>query len=335
MKELKTFVAPWVLPKEKMPIHLSWVEEKFDEIVLNLPTSLTLVDLFNVKRYDLEKGKLVIKELRTNDYFGMNLKSSKIPKVTLTKIPFSIFFKKENKVVEEIKLIGTMIRPKLEFLKVPDELDLTNQTDINKLLNFEMKHAGSGNITITVSMSAGGKIISENENIFRMIWKKLSDGTYDEKDNPNIIIDEKYLRELFKEFKQMLDNEMIPSGLSPESLKTIQEIIRETGPDKFMKILTSTVQTYLMESFLEIADTYPSDHSTIRGGKTRAILKGTIDKVEIKINYEDTNNNSYESLVKTIKIKDKRTKPRPINIPLGLSIKPDFLKNLNVPPGGE
>jgi hypothetical protein len=328
---MRTFVAPWVLPKEKMPVHLSWKEEKFDEIILDLPQSIIPADLFNVKEYSLENGKLIIKKLRTNDYFGMNLESLKIPEVTLTKIPFSIFFKKKKQVIEEIKLSGTVIRPKLEFLNVPNELDLTNTTDKNKFLNLELKHTGSGNITITISLSAGGKIISENENIFRLIWKKLSDGTYDEEENPNIVIDEKYLKELQKEFIIMLDNGMVPSGLSPESLKTIQEIVRDTGPEKFLKILTSTVQTFFMESFLEIADTYPSDHSSVRGGKTRATLKGTINKIDIKIDYIDTNNNSYESLVKTIKIKDNRTKPNPINIPLSLSIKSDFLKSLNGP----
>lgn len=336
MKDVKTIVAPWILPREKLPVHLSWKEEKFDEIVLNFPSILSPVDLFNVKNFEQTKDKLIIKELRTNDYFGMNLISLDIPKESLNKIPFSVNFIKKGKIQKEIKLVGTIIRPRLEFIRIPDVLELNNNIDITKLLNIEMKHSGSGNIILSISMSAGGKIISKSENVFRVVWNKLVDGQYIDPDleKVNVIIDESYIKELFKEFKTMINNEMIPSGLPVESLQTMQKILRESGSEKFMKILTSAIQTYFMESILEIANTYPSDHTTVRGGKTKAFIEGTINSVKIEINYEDTNNNFYETLRKTIKINDNRTNPRPITIPLEITIKPDYIKNLDITNGG-
>ena len=203
MREIKTIVAPWILPKEKLPVHLSWKEEKFDEIILNLPSILSPVELFNVKKFEQKKDKIIIKELRTNDYFGMNLISLDIPKQSLNKIPFSVNFIKRGEIQKEIKLVGTIIRPRLEFIDIPDELEL-NDNNIKKILKkgmkIGMKHSGSGNIILTVSMTAGGKIISKSENVFRAVWNKLVDGKYIDPDleKVNVIIDESYILKCFE-----------------------------------------------------------------------------------------------------------------------------------------
>ena len=95
MKINSELIAPWALPNEEIPVHMTWEDsEDINELRIRLPRALAIVEFFNIRPES--KGKLQhiipLSALQTTNYFGFVTRCEKIFENALTELPIEIDF---------------------------------------------------------------------------------------------------------------------------------------------------------------------------------------------------------------------------------------------------
>ena len=133
--KFKTYIAPWVLPNEDIPVHLIWNNDfEFDYVKIILPQDIALKEIINVNNYETKANiikipKNEIKRVSFPNFFGLILI------YTLTKIEelklfrdIKISFYKGNIPKFNTTLTAKIFRPKIINKSKIDPITLNDLT---------------------------------------------------------------------------------------------------------------------------------------------------------------------------------------------------------------
>jgi len=121
----ETFIGPWVLPNEEIPVHITWDKDfDFDFIITKVPRDLDFVEAINILDYEIQETNIKIlkdniKKLGSDHIFpnfiGLifvfrdnNFNGLKIFK------DIEIIYYKNQDMLKNISLIAKIFRPRLK-----------------------------------------------------------------------------------------------------------------------------------------------------------------------------------------------------------------------------
>ncbi len=329
MLDTESFIAPWALANEPFPLLLSWRPAGGCSMVeISLPPEMVVHEVFNgsIEQWD---GGYRIQGEEDWDYLGLELSQNQLYEEAVKKIPIEISFRKGRDEVSRKRLRATIIRPVLTLEEATETLVLEDRMDLESSVRFKLRHSGFGEVIINVTVEAQGKIVSKKEVFLEDLFRRLVSAGYlptDEKQEPvveGVNVEEELVERIAADLAEMIENPSI-SDVSPEEIQEFTDFLRERGTDEFFRILSSHVATLLADYFIRMFRTYPSDHATLEGGPTDAIISGSIEELNVKFAYKDPVGNAYDEFQSRVQIKDARSSLRPTTIPIEVEILQDL-----------
>jgi len=335
MKLISEYIAPWAIAKEAIPLHLIWEskENEFDFVEIDKPKNFEIREILNVTNYHLLKSKIKFsdKDLLSKDYFGLVISSNKTFDDLVSIFPITVRFLKNDKEFFSKTLNATIVRPKIRFKDPPSEIIIDDNTNLKKLLNFNIIHKGLGKVQLGFTASAKGDIISQSGSLYfdvlEEICNDLTAGKLKE-ESVNLKISE---HEEFSFDPIMIQDhttkilDMIKSGNFPSTVR--REIFKElcdiaNDPQRrngLIKVIYSKLQRLFISYLLYYFDRNPHEDIELPVGKINVNLNFGIKLIILKITYTDSYDNTYEPIESSLIIKDKRKNTEKFQIPINLN----------------
>jgi hypothetical protein len=326
------YIVPWVLPNEKIPMHVTWTSDVFfDKIRVRVPPELKIDDILNVDEAELTENGAIITKVKlpiegVPCYFGMVMSAPKILEKLKTAKEIKIEFIRSERVFYCLELYSRIFRPRLEISKYPEEIVLSDYSTKNKL-PLNLKYVGFGDIELKIEAKIAGKIVSIGESIvyelMRRLWlsdvlkKKMekTGRTLDkekERQKKELWVEPAYVRKMAQELQEKIDKGEIPTAeLDPVMVAELKEWLTDIkAKDKFMQILYEKTEELLLSLLLDLFERNPTNSVTLANAKTviRTQIKAPVTELNLKLLYRDKIGNDYLPIEIRVPIIDKRTK---------------------------
>ncbi len=342
MELLDSYVAPWVLPNERFPLHFVWSpDDNIEGVRMTLPSGLEFESAFNADVVEVEPNRVRLEKQRPWDYLTVFLMFKRIPRALLTKKPVQIDFHTKDKVAKSLTLTARVVRPRLQLVSAPEEIEITDKVDLSSLLNFVLRQTGFGPIQIHIEATFEGQILTQRNLLARQIaLNMITVGLLQEKPRPStstpaltpqVEVDESFRKDVVEEIDRILRgdmSELLEEALGASALKGIGELLRQNGPDAIMKFFMDSIETLAIDFLLNAIASHPGDQAELVGGPTRARIGGKIRSISLNLRYQDPVGNRYEELQVTTNVRDSRSKPVVMTVPVNLKIETALLGEL-------
>ena len=338
MKILSEYIAPWALCNEGIPIHLVWEPDfEYDCIRIHTPPEIVVSEFFNVESYEKKNSEILVNSLKTPNFFGFVASSVKtienqheIKTITVESIS-------KNEAKYRHTFTANLYRPKLALVEGPKSVALTDDTDLQKLVNVSLKISGFGRIQIRTEVSSGGEFVSRAEPLYREIIQrmistfKLGEPTKEEK---GIQINPLYIQETAKSFIEKMEKGEFPLNVDKEDLKEFKTWLEQDDTrNKLMDMVSRHVENLLIDSLLFYFERHPTDNVDLIQGKPVSLIERATQQISIRFRYRDSVNNEYEPLLVKIPIEDARTekaKETKIEIPINIKWSEELINPIEV-----
>lgn len=333
MSEVKigSYIVPWALPNEKIPMHVTWsAGVLFDEIHVKIPSEFELIEVLNVDESELRGHEAIIRRVKPHikgvpNYFGMVLRAPRIFEELRVARKIAVEFIREEKVFYCLELYSHIFRPRLENLKSPKEIELTDYRERNRL-PLNLRYIGFGDIELRIEARIQGKLVSMGESLIYELLKRLwlSDVLVKEADADGKVIDSEreerkrelwiepsYIRRMAEEVHERLEKGRISTDiLDEEAVAGLKEWLADLKKrEKFMEILYEKTEEMMLGLLLDLFEKNPTNNVKLENAKTvvRAKFKTPVTEITLKLVYKDKIGNIYEPIEIPISIKDLRT----------------------------
>lgn len=317
MRVISEFIAPWALAKEKIPIHMVWESESpYDLIRVHLPQKFEVHEFFNVDKYLIEDSTILIKKLRTQNYFGLVVYSTEVYKQVLTRKEIIVEFLSRGEVKYSHSFEARIIRPLLEVIEAPKKIVVKEGIDRRRLINLSVKYFGLGRARIKIEASHMGVIISHTESLYYQILKRMIDrkiflGIPPEESvalrKEEIQIDPEALIKLSEEMVERMRRGVIPPDLDQEAIREFNEWLKNLdNVNKLMKMIFSEIEHLMIGAILYYLDRHPSEDIELMYGTTKTTFRSRVKKITIIIRYKDSLDNEYEPVKTILEVDDQR-----------------------------
>lgn len=343
--DISGYVVPWALPNEKIPMHVKWSPDVlFDKIHVKIPSDFKILDILNVDEAELKEHEAIIKKVKqpiegVPSYFGMVISASKIFKELKMAKKIKIEFLRNEKTFYCLELYSRIFRPRLEVVKFPEEIELTDYPKKNKL-PLNLKYIGFGDIEVIIEASIGGRIVSMGASIIyellRRLW--LSDIAEKRRGKMEKTIDKEremrrrqlwvepaYIRKMAQELQEKIDKGAIPTEeLDAEAIASLKEWLTDVKTkDKFMEILYEKTEELLLSLLMDLFEKNPTNNVKLKDAKTviRTKIKTPVTKLTLKLRYKDKIENEYPPIEIPIRIQDRRTEASGMLIEIPIFVK--------------
>lgn len=343
MKDLSFYVAPWSLPGETIPLYVEWEPSEEDDIrfKVELPENSEFKKATNVKRMTKRKNLIYINELKNDGFFGVHFASPTEQEEVKESKKVVISSREHGKVIKKKVLSYQVVRPKLELDKCPDKIVVTDDTDLTEVLVVELRQLGSGFVRISVSVFAGGRILSSHEDLIWNFIKAMIEKEVLSKEElkemrtdygmlePTVEVGERLIGRLEEEFESIAESlPTLMDGIDLDMAEELAEVIREMDHVKLVEIIVEQFERFLTGELIRTLNKYPGDRSMLVGGRASTELSKSVDHIHISIVYSDSMGNEYEPVECEIGVKDNRTKHFGNLIPVNIIIKKAWLQSL-------
>lgn len=324
--KFKTYIAPWVLPNEEIPVHLIWDNDfEFDYVKIFLPEDIILKEIINVDNYEIKKEIIIIpkkeiKKVHFPNFFGLllNYTSIVIEKLKLFRDIKICFYKSEILRFETI-LTAKIFRPKIinKSELTPIILD-DSTTEINVPLNLQC--VGFGYVDLKLKASINKLVISIEKNLIEKVQENLenkykivedideSNNTEKEKDN-RVHVNKEAINRFFNVIDEYVKLLKTKKNLKEQEKfeKKITDFLAENNVesrfiiDFFFELFTqikirNKFENVLMrDSYLEIP---------------REFFNEFVKSIVIYVSYKDLMDNEYNDVEIPLPITDLRSPPQ-------------------------
>ncbi len=323
MKILSGYIAPWALPKENFPFHLYWEPDcQYDCIVVKLPKDLIITNIFNVEDFEKKDSTIIIKKLKTLNFFSFILKMNKLIKEKHWENQIKIDFLLNNEILYSHFFRVNIYRPVVEVTEVPDEIIITDQSNLKSLLSIGFKISGFGQIKFRIETRTGGEFVTRLEPLYEEIIRRvITQSKLDEKKEKTVEIDPNFLRKATQECIEKIENgKLSPIGIDKETMEEFREWVTDTkNRAKVMKILSRHAEKLIIESLLFYFESYPTENVQLVQGRPITFIEKATRELVIRFFYADAIMNVYEPIVVRIPVKDQRTEMRSNFLPINMN----------------
>lgn len=158
----------WALPREEVSIQVKiekTVTDDIDEIVLDMPPGLRLVDTINVADHSESGGRITVRgigraRVSEYDYFGIVVAAGKAFDDLKTELPVRVSFHMKSGPTDTVVTPVRIFRPRLEFADAPHAVTLTDDGRASSAIPIRLKFSGFGDITLSCRCTVGGRTVS-------------------------------------------------------------------------------------------------------------------------------------------------------------------------------
>jgi hypothetical protein len=325
IKILSSYVAPWGLPKEPIPLHLLWEPSfQYDSIRVKLPSDIVLKEFFNVDSYSEEEENIFkIEKLKSPNFFGFTVASKDIIKDQHVSRKINVIFIRDNKEIYSQDFIVNIYRPKVSLIEYPKSITITEATIKKEQPKITLKLSGFGMIQIRIEASIGGEFVERAEPLYYEITRRMiSTFRSDEVkiEEKGIKISPIYIQNKTKEYIEKIEKGVFPLEIERKDLEEFRKwIMDEKNRTKLMELISKQIEALLVDSLLFYFERYPADGIQMPQGKPMVFIESATQKVIVRFRYRDFMLNEYEPIEITINIDDKREPPRgPLELPLNI-----------------
>jgi hypothetical protein len=330
---VKIHIAPWALPNEAMPIHISWDPQlNFDTVTVSIPEGFGFVEFTNVDQVRIEDRKAIIDKSMirgsSSSYFGCVIRCERIPKETSLQSTVVISFSSHDRVEFSHELLARIFRPQLDFISAPESIKLKDG-DTVRSLPLRLRYTGFGDVQLRVEATIGGNIVSEGGSIAFEILRRLWLSEISEKEEDQAVAKKKetlkvapeYVKKIAEEVQQIVDTGQVPSDmLDREALDGVKKWLQDADRKRvFMDVFYSRIEDMLLGMLVDLLESHPAANVRLVDprAKISAQIRAPIEKLTLKLRYRDLLGNNYDSLELPIKIIDERTEAKPVlDIPI-------------------
>jgi len=318
----KSFISPWVLPNEEIPVHIIWDKDfDFNIVKIEKPEDLILSEFVNIEKYYQEEDSYIIhkESIKNLDgtknypcFFGIIFmyKNLNFDDLKLFK-NIKVRFCKDTEIVYELPFIARIFRPKLNNLSAINPIVLKDRKNDYKInLNFECK--GFGFVSTSIEAEINRVKITFDDSLFNRVYIKLK------RKYENIFTNN------FNDIKTEIREKFIPR-INPESINKFLNIIfvfvneeNEENEDIIKIFEEENIDVFLIMDFIvavieELKIRYKNENVLL----TTPVLElpkesfnDFIHKILLFIHYEDLKGNKYDPLILELKVNDKRSLPQ-------------------------
>ena len=332
----------WALPREEVPIQIKiekTVTDDVDQIVLNIPPGMCLVDTINVAEYSVTDGRIVVKDinkarLSEYDYFGVVVAASEVFDNLKTELPVRAAFCMKNGSVDSLVTPVRIFRPRLEFVSAPEHIVLTDNKPSDQAIPICLKFSGFGDVTLSCKCTIGGHIVSHGSSLINDVLEMLvRDKMLYHENGHNVEdgaeVDPGKVRLVAEEFKKrILSDVSIRSMLNAGKIDqdTAETLRRLADSDKelLMSYIHRTMSTMIVGILSDIQARTVGENVQL-DSKTAVVMpvEIPIDELVVEFRYSDVLGNEYAPISKIVKIVDQRSSKTDINFGMPLSIDVD------------
>lgn len=329
--DISGYIVPWALPNEKMPMHVTWSPNVlFDKIHVKIPSDFKILDILNVDEAELKEHEAIITKVKAPIegvpcYFGIVIFAPKIFEELKVAKRITIEFLRNEKTFYCLELYGRIFRPRLETLKFPREVELTDYPWKNKL-PLNLRYVGFGDIELKIEATIGGRIVSMGESIIyellRRLWLsdiiekrmgKIEKTTDKERERRKreLWVEPAYIRKMAQELQEKVEKGIIPTEeLDAEAIADLKEWLADVKTkDKFMEILYEKTEEMLLSLLIDLFEKNPTNNVKLKNAKTviRTRIKAPVTELTLKLLYRDKIGNDYPPIEIPVRVRDRRT----------------------------
>ncbi|HML03653.1 MAG TPA: hypothetical protein VK487_09835 [Candidatus Bathyarchaeia archaeon] len=341
MEILNEYIAPWVLPKQVFPIHCVWKPERdLSKIVVTIPQGYKLHDTLNFTNYIFDETKRTIfvgvADLKSNNYFGIVLRYGKIIDDVEQRDAVVIDFQDTKGIsLKNVTLYTRIVRPKLEFVGFPEEIVVTNSTNLSDLITLEILHKGFGTANTTTEVLHSGGYISKSDSLYFKVLRETIERIlkiYDEplRSKGGIeLLDDELVRKVADEILKSPTQENLPFELDKEEIELLREIMKDKAKqEEVYRVVYSSLRSLVLAALLYYGEKHPVEDIKMVDGKVVATIKQKTDELVIRVRYSDSLDNEYQPIEVRTKVIDRRDpeKQKEFETPINIVWKKDILK---------
>ncbi len=322
----KSFIGPWVLPNEEIPVHIIWDNNfEFNNIKIEKPEDLTLSEFINIENYHQDNNLYIIhkKNIKKHGesknypcFFGIifMFKNQNFNDLKLFR-DIKVKFYKDNEVVQELPFIAKIFRPMLDNISKINPIELKDRKNDYRInLNFECK--GFGFVSTSIEAEINRIKFTFDDSIFKIVYKNLK-RKY-----------EKILNNDLEDIEPEMQKKII-SRINPESINKLLNIIqnfankenKENG--EIMEVFEEeNIDIFLIVEFIvqfikELKIRHKNENVLLKTPVLelpKESFNDFVNKVELFIHYEDLKGNIYDPLILELEVNDKRSHPQKTKI---------------------
>lgn len=331
---VKLHIAPWALPNEPMPIHIGW-EPQFDfqTATVGIPEGFDFVEFTNLDKVRLEGRKAIVDKSMvgkggTSSYFGCVICCGRIPKETSFEGMVVVSFVHHEQVEFSRELLARIFRPQLAFIDAPETIELKDGGTVRSL-PLHLRYTGFGDIQLRVEATIGGNIVSEGGSIafeiLRRLWlSEISEKEEDEtaaKKKENLKVAPQYVKAIADEVQQIVATGQMPTDMLDRGvLEEIRAWLQDTRRKRaFMDVLYSRIEDMLLGMLVDLLESHPATNVRLVDprAKISTQIRAPIEKLMLRLRYQDLLGNDYDPVEVPIRIIDRRTQAKPaLDIPI-------------------
>jgi hypothetical protein len=345
-EDLSTFIAPWALPGEIVPLYVEWKPIKDGEprFVVELPEGSKFIRATNVRRMTRRGTRISISAFGSDGYFGLHFATPKIQKEIMETREIKIIYALCGGARRHQIVRFPVVRPKLEIINCPGQIAVNDDVDLSSILQLSLRQLGSGFVKISITVDSGGRILSSHEDIiWRFLRAAIEKGILSQKEleekkkeygiaSSSVKVSDEFIRKLEQEINTTIEQlPQLSQGFNTGMASELAEALKTVGPKKIVELLTENMELFLTGELIRTFNKYPGDKSMLIGGKTTARLSKSLDTITITVRYEDSMGNEYEPIQCNIQVIDERQQFKGEFIPVNIEVKKAWFQSL---PGG-
>lgn len=322
IKIVSTYVAPWALAQEEVPIHVFFDQSsQFDSIRVQLPLNLSILDYFNVEQVRESGREVVINQLGTPGFFGFTVALEGSLDTTHLSREIVVEFIENDTTKGKTSLTANFYRPWLEMIEAPSSITLLDDSDMNDLIHVKVRLRGFGDLRVGMEHRRGEKYQFEMEALFEELVKRAMAASFRAKYTDEMEYDEDapidsayVVQEASRFWREILDSSF-RGAEAQELLAQFKEWIEDPNIQEEIKsIITSQIEDIAMSIFLSYPRRFPNDRVDYRYGEPRVVMTKVADALGLRFRYWDSAGNEYEPVEFDVDIHDKRSSKEPINL---------------------
>ena len=331
------FVAPWSLPKERVPCYIIWEKNiEFTSVRIILPDNYKIDEFYNYpnefvtkldNEYIFSRDKLKrdgFLQVSISHNFSSKTKESKEVKVQM--------YDSSGTAVYTTEKLTYSVQPHIIVEAIPEEIKIEERKIIE--VPLDLFYQGFGTTYITMSIRSNTGSLSFSSEIEKETFKKIllfSKYLKAKKDNLDIkqLLDEITQSfgsvENIEEFIRIVVNTMSEKlELDLKSIFEGMEDVIEQFKDENSQFRIGTVEIideHIAKFLADFLEKMPHDNVFLKTAQQIIEVSESISYLELKIEYKDDVDNVYPPIQKMILIDDKRTQKIPVDLIFRLNFK--------------
>lgn len=323
-----SFLAPWGLSTEELPMHLLW-SGTTEEVSITLPSELEVVEIYNVEGVSTEEltdsSKIQLSEtdLITSGYLGLVLVDNNKYSDPVFPHDIEVTFSNEDGEQATLQKSTHIIRPEIRVQNAPDKIRLTDD-NIPDCIDIDMEYIGFGMAQVAVEAEAEGEFVSEGESLLHDLLEailetevhkqdvdSLDDIPEEWEDESGVEVPQKEIEGLVKEMSRLARSEELTEEYDSQELMEVADALEEaeemsqTDSD-VAAVIYRFIETALLSSILNVVDRHPTENVSLDNPTTKIRTKARTTELEVKIRLRDGLENEYEPETVLIEIQDDR-----------------------------